>query len=380
MLSFGRSSLLAVVLVASTLPAFAGWSEHTSRQVDALVRTFLASAEVAPEGLSLSIAVDGHLEMAKGYGDAGPGRPADAETVYHVGSLTKQFTAAAMLKLIEAGTIAPRSGHPLSLDTPLREIFEGVDGWTGTDAAPVSVRALLTMTSNLPNFTRRPPPEADPWGAVETPQLLAALKRQSPRGWPNTFEYSNTGYFLIAQVIDTVLAARAQGPRTMREYVREMLLLPAGMHHTGFVGERSPHVALAMGHYRRRPAFTHPHWLDGSGDMASSATDIFLWNKALMEGRLLSPASREAMFSDAARVDPLTYYGMGWFVAHDGALDSYHHSGSVPGYTAYNAIVRERTSARWISVTLLANSDGVEGLGQLADDIFLAVRSVHEAR
>ena len=80
------------------------------------------------------------------------------------------------------------------------------------------------------------------------------------------------------------------------------------------------------------------------------------------------------MFSDAARVDPLTYYGMGWFIGHDDGWDSYHHSGSVPGFTSYNAILKQRHSEKWISVTLLTNSDGVQGLDQLADDILFVVR------
>jgi hypothetical protein len=81
------------------------------------------------------------------------------------------------------------------------------------------------------------------------------------------------------------------------------------------------------------------------------------------------------MFSDAARVDPLTYYGMGWFIGHEDGWDSYHHSGSVPGYTAYNAILRQTRSASWLSVTLLTNSDGVEGLDRLADDILYGLRT-----
>src|SRR5262249_61896651 len=125
-----------------------------------------------------------------------------------------------------------------------------------------------------------------------------------------------------------------------------------------------------------RPACAQPHWLDGCGDMASNVVDLFAWNKALMEGRLLSAGSRDAMFADAARVDPMTYYGMGWFVGHDDAWDSYHHSGSVPGFTSYNAIQQHRADGKWISVTLLTNSDGVEDLDALADEILYVARGL----
>ena len=118
----------------------------------------------------------------------------------------------------------------------MREIFEGVDRWTAPDEPPITVRSLLTMTSNLPNFTLRPPAGADPWGAVATPQLLAALKALPPHGWPNTFEYSNTGYFLLASALDAVFAG--EGRHTdFRGYVRAAIVSPLGLSQTGFVDD-----------------------------------------------------------------------------------------------------------------------------------------------
>jgi hypothetical protein len=80
------------------------------------------------------------------------------------------------------------------------------------------------------------------------------------------------------------------------------------------------------------------------------------------------------MFSDSARVGPVTYYGMGWFVEHESGWDRFSHSGSVPGFTSYNAIAKRQTSASWLSVTLLTNSDGIEGLDELADELFELAR------
>lgn len=370
--------LVIVLVLLAPAAARADLSAGRAAEVETLVRNFLRPRHgfVPPSALSLAVGVDGKLIIAKGYGEARSGVPATASTVYHVGSLTKQFTAAAMLKLIEGGVRAPLSQRPLDLATPLHDIFSGTERWNSTDQSPVTVRSLLTMTSNLPNFTREPPQGADPWGAVEVPQLIAALKQQSPRGWPETFEYSNTGYFLIAQIIEASLRSRGgTRPASMREYVRETLLRPAGLSQTGFIGDYAPNSALAAPRYSRRPAFAQPHWLDGCADMASSAVDIFTWDKALIEGRVMSAASLASMFSDGARVDPLTYYGMGWYVVHEERWDSYHHSGSVPGFTSYNAIEKSRErSGSWISVTLLTNSDGVAGLDELADDIFRVVR------
>jgi len=254
------------------------------------------------------------------------------------------------------------------------EVFEGVERWSAEDEPPITVRSLLSMTSNLPNFTRHPPRDADPWGAVAMPKLLAALKELPPHGWPNTFEYSNTSYFLLARLVEATAAATGR-PVSAREYVRTNILKPAHLEHTGFAGEDAPGADEADPHYSRRPAFAMPHWLDGCGDMTSTASDLFAWNKALIGGRIIGAAGLRAMLSDGARVDPLTFYGMGWFISHEEGWDSFYHSGSVPGFTSYNAIVRRQGSSRWLSVTLLTNSDGVEGLDALADDILEVVRS-----
>ena len=166
---------------------------------------------------------------------------------------------------------APLTGAPLTLDTPMQAIFEDVGNWTAEGEPPITVRSLLTMTSNLPNFTRRPPENVDPWGAVPAPRLLNELKKWSPQGWPNSFEYSNTGYFLLAQIIGRVAPLAADG--SYRDYVRAATIEKARMTHTGFVGEYAPGSDVADPHYRRKPAFAQPDWLNGCGDMASNAID-----------------------------------------------------------------------------------------------------------
>lgn len=376
-MAYALSLLAAALLLLAPRAAVADWSAQKAARVDRLIGQFLnprSGASPAP-GLSVALGFDGALKLAKGYGEARAGTPAGAGTVYHIGSLTKQFTAAAVLRMIEDGARAPLSQAPLTLETPMGEIFDGVEQWSTRGETPITVRSLLTMTSNLPNFTLHPPQEVDPWGAVATPKLLAALKRLPPHGWPNTFEYSNTGYFLLARVIEATLFAEAGRRVHASDYVRTRILPRAGLTQTGFVGDYAQGSDVAQPHYRRRPAFAQPHWLDGCGDMASNVLDLFAWNSALMNGRVVGRKASGAMFSDAARVDPLTYYGMGWFITHEGGWNTYFHSGSVPGFTSYNAISSHQGDGRWMSVTLLTNSDGVEGLDRLADEIFYVMQS-----
>ena len=370
-----RQRLIAILAIVSfQFSSTAGIPESLER-IDLLVARFLRPHmfSVPPPSISVAVGRDGRLLFAEAYGEARPGVPATERTVYHIGSLTKQFTAAAMLRLIEQGAMAPLSGAPLTLDTSIGAIFNDVNNWTPNGQPPVTVRSLLTMTSNLPNFTLRPPPNVDPWGAVTAPRLLNELKKWSPHGWPGSFEYSNTSYFVLAQVIGRVVSP----PGSYRDYVRSATIDKAGMTLTGFMNNYAQGSDVAEPHYKRRPAFVQPDWLNGCGDMASTTLDLFAWNSALMAGTVIGPKSVAQMFSDSARVGPTTYYGMGWFVEHDELWDKFGHSGSVPGYTSYNAIHKRRADRSWLSVTLLTNSDGVEDLEDLANSIFDLAELAH---
>jgi CubicO group peptidase (beta-lactamase class C family) len=330
--------------------------------------------------LALAIGTERALVLGKGYGEAQPGVPASAHTIYHVGSLAKQFTAAAVLDLIgREARLA--DGTPLSLDLALSRVFKGVEHWPGADAGqglqPVTVRSLLTMTSNLPNFTRLPPASTNPWGRIGAPELLSELKKLRPWGWPNTFEYSNTSYFLLAETIEEAILPGEAVPRAHRAYLRRNIFPRAGLVETGFVGDYAPGSPVARPIiHRERPAFEQPDWLKGSADIASSAADLYAWNAAFMGGRVVPKSLARLMVSDAARVTPELYYGMGWFVEHRADRDVFTHSGQVPGYTAYNLIAAARdddgaslAGGPWTSVTLLVNADEVEGLDMLAQDL-----------
>jgi CubicO group peptidase (beta-lactamase class C family) len=343
------------------------WS-GTAEFEDTISRFFQQKGRSAPHSLAMSLARNGELVLAKGYGEATPGTPAHEYTVYHVGSLTKQFTAAAILKLIGQRAEAKRTGRLIALDENVSGILPGFDHWSKDPAEPVTVRRLLNMTSNLPNITRRPPGAADPWGAVASHELLSALRSYAPHGWPDTFEYSNTSYFLLSEVIEQASLPKDGGAATYKQAMRA-IFKEAGMHATGFIRDYRDENLLAKPHYDRQPVFIKGDWLKGSGDVASSALDMFFWNKALMEGRVVKPELRERLFAEEARIGPSLWYGMGFFVEHRNGRDEYTHTGSVPGYSSFNGIYRTPDGGKWVSVTLLTNTGGLEGLDALGADL-----------
>lgn len=359
--------LTALATALASEPILAG--PALERSLDHYMGIFLREQGKRGRGgataASVAIGMNGVRLLAKGYGEARPGEAAAADTRYPIASITKQFTAAAILSAIDERSIADRKGKPLELTTDIRDVFDGIDHWMRDGGKPIRLQNLLTMTSNLPNFTRMPPALVDPWGGVDPIRLLREMKTYRPQGWPNTFEYNNTGYFLIAQILDP-------GEPDYRGRLRA-LFARAGMPSTNFVGD----IALgnvATPNPRRKAAFTEAAWLEGSADLVSTVVDLLAWNTALMEGRVLSPRSREIMFSDWARVSPLIYYGMGWYIEHRKGYDLFTHTGSFPGYTSLNLIARSTISSDWQSVSMLANGEEVEDLDVLAEDILRLLR------
>jgi D-alanyl-D-alanine carboxypeptidase len=359
----------ALTVIASATPAAAAglWSSGKADRVEAIVERYLDHNQ--PMALSVGVSLDGELVVARGWGEARPGLKADVDTLYQIGSLTKQFTAAGVLTLMEREAEKP-AATALSLDRPLRDLFGRATAWEVAGAPPITVRSLLTMTSNLPNFTKQPPPETDPWGAIPASRLLTEVKKLTPNGWPNSFSYSNTSYFLLSEIIEMRAppASRGVDASAYREFLQTELFQPAGMTRTGFAGH-VPAAEVAVPQRRRDIGFDKPDWFKGSGDIVSSVADIFAWDKALMQGNVVSPETRELMFSRQAPITPLLAYGMGFYVERVPGLRIFSHSGTVPGYTAFNAIIVELGKPGWISVTILTNSDGLEDLPKLADEL-----------
>ncbi|HJZ28222.1 MAG TPA: serine hydrolase domain-containing protein, partial [Streptosporangiaceae bacterium] len=175
-------------------------------------------------GLAYGIVLGGELVHAAGLGQRHlGGAPPDADTVFRIASMTKSFTASAILALRDDGV--------LKLDDPAEEYVPELRGWPSVtpDSARVSIRHLLTMTAGFPTD--------DPWGdrqqGLPLDEFDALLARGVSFNWaPGTrFEYSNLGYAILGRVI----AAASGGPYD--EFIRTRLLAPLRMSRTGFAAE-----------------------------------------------------------------------------------------------------------------------------------------------
>jgi len=212
-------------------------------------------------GLAYGIVIGGELVHAAGFGErhlGGP--PPDADTVFRIASMTKSFTASAVLALRDDGA--------LKLDDPAEEYVPELRGWplVSPDSVRVSLRHLLTMTAGFPTD--------DPWGdrqqGLPLGEFAAFLTGGVGFNWaPGTrFEYSNLGYAILGLVITAVTGV------AYPDYIRDRLLRPLGMIRTGFEAAEFDAPMLALG-YRRMRYGDAQGGPGGSGGMGSPAARVW---------------------------------------------------------------------------------------------------------
>ncbi len=289
-------------------------------------------------GVSLAVVRDGKLVKAAGYGWANleTKTPASPESVYKLGSLSKQFIAAAVLLLVQDGR--------LGLDDPVNRILaESPETWSG-----ITIRHLLTHTSGLV----REVPDFDPFKVQSDADVLrsvAALPLRFPPG--DHWEYSNVGYYALAEVIRTVTH------RPWSEFVAERVFAPAGMNATRTTtAEIVP--GRAAGYAGRGGALVNAaDWVvvRPSGAFLSTVLDLAKWDVAMSDDRVLPASARTAMWTPVTLNDGSRHpYGFGWFVDANNGHRRIHHDGGVPGFSSDF----ERFPDDGLTVILLANREG----------------------
>src|SRR5262245_35581118 len=315
---------------------------------DALAESFQRRG--GQPGVAYGIVADGHLAHAGGFGERWVGGPApDAGTVFRIASMTKSFTAAAVLALRDEGRLA-LDDLAEKYVPELRDL-----ALPSPDSPPVSIRQLLTMTAGFPTD--------DPWGDRQQGLALAEFSAFLAGGlsfaWaPGTrFEYSNLGYAILGRVIT------AASGSAYPDFVRDRLLRPLGLARTGFEEAEFDGVNLARG-YRRGPGGWVELAPDGCGAFApmggvfSCVADLARWvigfTGAFPPGEpdaggahpLARATRREMQLPQVAVVPPVLArlpgdplrggplsYGLGLFVEEEPARGRVvSHSGGYPGF------------------------------------------------
>jgi CubicO group peptidase (beta-lactamase class C family) len=321
-----------------------------STSLDSLVVQLRRSTKIP--GLTILIAKGSEPIFAKGYGFANLDHevPAEIETVYGIGSITKQFVAAALLRLAEEGRVR--------LDDPLSRYLPGFSVPAGT----VTLHHLLSNTSGIRGGAALPGrnPDRIDYSRAELLQTLVELYRDRPPEFPpgEVWAYQSFNYLLLGLVIERVSG------RTVWDYLQEHFFIPLGMSATGPCDPGRVVKHRATGYARTDSVpdgvivapFVSPTLALGATGLCSSAPDMLNWQRALVEHRALraesyARMSRPGQLNDGRRTD----YGYGVVLWNLEGRPIAFHTGGLPGYTAYLAYLPE--SDVTVVVLVNANSD-----------------------
>jgi CubicO group peptidase (beta-lactamase class C family) len=266
------------------------------------------------------------VAVAGGPTGAAPGAGCTLGTRFQIASITKQFTAAAVLLLADRGA--------LSVEDPVgRWLGDGPAAWD-----PITIHHLLSHTAGLPHWGALTGLDGTrPVAAAELPRIFAAATLLSPPGQRHA--YSSPGYVLLAHVIER--AAR----QPYGAFLAQEIFEPLGMAAT-FNGAPRGQSGLAAGHQDGTPvpSFDLDTLGAGTGSIWSTPGDLARWDRALASGAILSPAAREAMITvhgpaeDDDGLIRTAGYGYGWFIGTAGSHRIFYHPGDNPGYLAFNAL------------------------------------------
>jgi CubicO group peptidase (beta-lactamase class C family) len=332
--------------------------------VDAMVARLIADHQIP--GLSLAVMQGGRIVRAKGYGFANieTATPVTADTVFRIGSITKQFTGAAIALLQQDGK--------LSVDDKLSKYLPEVPR-----AGEITLRQMLNHVSGLGNYTDRKPPEAFFASArldYDEKALLADMLLHTDPLFahePGTeWDYSNTAYVLLGLVIDK--AAGEPWPA----FFKRRLFAPAGLTSTAIDDHKDvvPHRAAGYsGHAGSETqwdnaAFIAMTYPGAAGNIRSTASDLCRWHAALLGGKVVGAPALQAMMTPARLKDgavPMAVqeagaaktpvnYGFGLFMDSFKGHPSVGHGGGIFGFVSdLRSFPKEKTS-----VAILINTDG----------------------
>jgi CubicO group peptidase (beta-lactamase class C family) len=304
------------------------WGGELVARIDSLAEATLRDGPVA--GLTIGVKRGADLLLVKGYGDADIENsvPMTAETVYRIGSLTKQFTAAAVMQLVEAGLI--------DLDDPLTQYLPNYP----TQGHEVSIRHLLTHTSGIKSYTSLGDVFWLKAGLLDlTHTEMLELFQDEPFDFApgEAYRYNNSGYYLLGMIIEEVSGD------TYDDYLDAHLFGPLGLSRSSYCHEAQIIRGRAEGYEQGAG------WLlnDGSismntpgaaGALCSTVPDLLSWTAALRSGRVVSSASYQAMTTSGLLNDgSATGYGLALGLAPLGEHARVAHTGGINGFSTVMA-------------------------------------------
>jgi CubicO group peptidase (beta-lactamase class C family) len=323
------------------------------KNLDGLISEKLNS--VSP-GCAVLVAKKGQVIYEKGFGTANIelNVPMRQEMIFRIGSMTKQYTAIAILQLVEQGKISlqdsiqkfiksfPFKGHTITIENLLTHT-SGIKDYEQLDA-------------HIPNAIR-----------IEFPvkQIIDSLANLPLDFIPSSkYSYSNSNYFMLGYIIEQVSG------KSYKEYLQENLFKPAGLSNTFYDSPRQLITNRANGYTKDNSNYNNVDYISMSlvysaGALLSNISDLFKWHQALYSYKLVKKETLEKAFTPFKLSNgQLAEYGYGWFIKDWKGSKSIGHGGAIDGFRSWEIYFPEQD----IFLTMLFNSDN-DGFFNLFEDV-----------
>jgi CubicO group peptidase (beta-lactamase class C family) len=351
-------------MALAALPAAA---ETPSQKADALLTGLINTNE---PGVAVLAAQNGKILFEKGYGlaDLAHDVPITPQTTFRIGSVTKQFTASAILKLQAEGK--------LSVDDKLSKYLP--DFPRGNE---VTLRHLLTHTSGIHSYTDEPDFLSRVANTTTAKAIIESMKPHPYDFAPGAeWRYDNSGYLLLGYIVEQV-SGQSYG-----DFLRENFLQPLSMTNTGVYRANLglPHEALGYNLVNNgfEPALDWDmSWAGGAGALYSTVEDLFRWNEGIFNGRVLDASSLQAAFTPVkTKANQSDYdaqgngYGSGWEIGRHRGLREISHDGGLNGFSSDLVRLTDEKFTVVVLANTLPGRNNIDPhrLAQQLVDIFLA--------
>ncbi|PWF55558.1 serine hydrolase [Massilia glaciei] len=334
-------ALQAPCSVAQEAPMSAAAEQALAAQIDASIsRHYKADAP----GATVIVTRDGKTVFHKAYGMASVAKKQamTPDMTLRIGSITKQFTAVAILMLVEEGKLA--------LSDDITKFLPDYP----TKGKKITVEQLLTHTSGIVSYTGKMDFAANNTKDLTVQQMIDTFKNDPLTFEPGTnFAYNNSGYFLLGAVIEKVSGM------PYAKFLEKRIFVPLGMNDTAYEGYERSAATKAEGHSKKEAAYTPSAPLSMSlpyaaGSLVSNVDDLARWEAAITGGKLINAASLAKAFtpfklSDGSARD----YGYGWQIGKLQGNQTIGHGGGINGFVSYALRIPQSK----VFVAVLSNAD-----------------------
>ena len=333
--------LAAVAIIAGALPLAAQQAAPIDvNQVDSIIRRNIADKHII--GVSVGMMQNGRVVFARGYGVANlqNGAPVTPQTMFAIGSVTKQFTCSALMMLQEQ--------KRLSVNDPVSKYFPRL-----TRASDITLKDLGGHISGYRDYYPLDYVDRE-MATSEPPDTIIMRYATRPLDFEprSRWSYSNTGYLILGRVIEKVSG------QPIGSFFQTHIFTPLELAHTAY--EPAPNAMLASGYTSfalSDPIAAVPEakgWAGAAGAIWSTPTDLLSWDRSLLDHALISAPSYAVLTTPRRLTDGRSSgYGCGEGINDRGSAVTFSHGGAVSGFVAQNTVIPSTRSA----LVVLSNSD-----------------------